>query len=111
MPDLQVGESLMSTSLKVSEIQVVLQDAVDAAVAADSMVNAQEIYKGAAEAELSIFYSQYALNVQKLTYYYSLALQYLKKVVEVMEFTDDEMALLAVQLVNSMPEGDGSWQS
>lgn len=114
-PNLQVGQSIATAMVKIIDITMVLQSAADAAAAADTMVNMNKIYKGAAEPELQVFYSNYSANIQKLMYYYTMACQYLQYVSEQMEILDQDLTQMVMAAADGMAAdpvfGDVRWTS
>jgi len=92
--DLQVGESLLETAVRVTNIQMDLQPVVDAITEASNLISSESVYEGSARPELEMFYFQYLMNVNKLIYYYSLASRFVPMVIDEMISLDSSIAAL-----------------
>jgi len=63
-------------------------------MSADRRVNFEQMYEGAAKADLEFFYKKYAEDIAKLSYYYWLARRYLERVQDEIKTVDAEIALM-----------------
>jgi len=94
------ADALMEYSRRITAIQDELQGTIDALSKINQMINDEGIYEGAAEKELSIFYSMYMANAQKLSYYYSMATRYIGNVITTAAETDEEMAAWVTRIMD-----------
>jgi len=93
MSDVQVGVRLLDYVNQLTTVVMGLSTASSSAHAAADMFAGDGFYSGRAEAELCQFYASLAANVDKLTFFESVAIQYLQKVFETFSEADQELAL------------------
>ena len=92
MADVQVGPTLTDVVAKLSSIVATLEPAYRASQDANSKVNFESVYKGAALADMESFYKQYMDDLESLIYYYGLAKSYVIFIAEQFEQTDAQVA-------------------
>lgn len=91
--DLAVGATLDDAIARLNTlVDDTLQPARDNSAAADKMVNFNQMYEGAAKAELQSFCKQYSQKIAKMSYYYYLGRRYLEMVKDELENADRMIA-------------------